>query len=391
MNMIAKSFLIALLISGAFSFSVSGKSGNKYQRILEEYDIHPPGLEYGYPVWYSYDTLPVTAIIFLKKNLEVPLEKIDSITYVAEPTEENAEVILYFSGAYSIQPKFYVVPDSSLSFREVKEFLEALTPWFHTSTVLFCGSQGRYYPVFFEDMFWLRSCYIPPGLGWNTSVFTVMIDCSNEVLAESQVIPSDSLYYEVHAQYISDYGTEDGYYGFFRNKFTVEDCEDLLARIRKNLDRESDPGLREYYEKDLQRASANLALTKKFGTLFLLSRNAFINLRMQEWCNHSIASYYEQLNQVCKGVLMSREWRALQISTLHYSELMLKKRWQEVDHIQLEFPDLIRYSFCKGSEDCFSEPPPLPEVIIPEDDIEIQESILIQEELLDSSKSPEGW
>ena len=365
--MIAKSTALVLLFCG--TFSLFGQ--NKYVRILEEYDVHPPDLEYGYPWWYQYDSLPITSVIFLKKDLAVTLNKLDSITYVAELTKENAMEIFNFSGEKGERPLFYIVPDSSLEWREVKDFVETLVPKYWEATILFCGSRGKYCPVLFDEN--SPQCgdnlfYQPMGCGPPRNIVQVLTNARNEILVESRFVAVDSLYKEIFSAYTHDYlNPGDSYKEFYRDAITEKECEKRITSLQNWMDKTDDPGFLELYTLDIKKWKALLEITRRYGDLVLLPPNAQVRLRFMPG-SLGVNEYYEKLNQVSKGVYYSREWRARQLSRQTYFDLLRNKQTARLGYIHIEFPDLLYYEFSEGGYEDEIAPPPLPEVLILEDD-----------------------
>jgi hypothetical protein len=388
--MIAKSFLIALLTSGAFSISVSGKSGNKYQRILEEYDIHPPGLEYGYPIWYQPDSVPPTAIIFLKSNLD-ELVKIDNITYISEPTKENAQIVSNFSGEMGELPIYYIIPDSNLMWRDVLKFVEAMFPTHAAGDVRLCGFTGYYAKIAFQE----TTMIFPEAYRWSGcyryhNIFNIMSNQVDELLVDGKPVQLDSLSGMIFQFYTANYHNDIRPDLPERHFISAEACKKEINSLEHVLSESIDTNLKAIFERDLERWMKWKACVDRHGTLSLFSDQVQIWLRFQRG-NRLVGSYYRQLNQVNKGLLYSRHWISERCFGQGYEALLREGDKAKLGLIHLEFPDLIRYEFCLDCDgDCFCNYLAPEPIEIPEDTIEVVPPLIPVPFLNDSSKAISG-
>lgn len=140
--MIAK--FISLLVGLLFSITLFGNRGfhtqNEIKQLYQiafEFDINPPGLTKGYPLWYCQDSLPVDAYVFLSaEKLEFGLsdfEKINDSVYVTTTDIRNAQII---RNSIKRHDRFVIIPDSCITVEFLTPFLEDLR--------IECGSETYY-------------------------------------------------------------------------------------------------------------------------------------------------------------------------------------------------------------------------------------------------------
>lgn len=320
-----------------------------YYNILKEYDIQPPMLKYGYPLWYQYDSLPITGIIYLKDDL-TDLHKINDITYVAEPTKENAEIILNFSGEVGLYPKFYIVPDSALEWRKVIEFLEFLVPDYGESRILLCGGSGCFINYIVKD----ESYRYGTSMGCNrySNLLAINYNCLGQVRFEGEDANPDSVAILVARHYLRDYGKPDSYRGIERRIKNEEDCLMELKDWSSVDPRDSTHQI--FLNQIINEIKQELKLVQKWSQLFLPLKNNMVLLRIQN-CYRNTNSVYRIFDQINRGVYLSREKRASEFSKKSYANMFLFKKVDELEYIHLEFPDLVEHRFLR-----FPEPLPVP-------------------------------
>lgn len=349
--MIAKSILSALLI--VYSISASSKSPyeTNYYSILKEYDIHPPALKYGYPLWYQYDSLPVTGIIYLKDDL-TDLHKINDITYVAEPTKENAEIIRHFSGKISEYPKFYIIPDSTLEWKKVTEFMEALVPDYWQTNFLLCGGSGRYFNISSKD-FSIKersaACRTyPPSL-------RIMNNCGDKLFVEGEITVLDSLPSIVSEFYFCGYKNDEYCDGLGRSTLDTIACLRELKWLREIRSDNPEFDSSENYNIDyeLERMNKLLGFCRKKQFVSIPYKNSLIRYTDQG-CGGTIAKCFEVNDLINRGVFLARSKRAKQFAKYSYVEMLYLKRVKHLEYVHTEFPDLVQHGFERFPE-------PLPE------------------------------
>src|SRR5688572_2033221 len=131
--MIAKSMFLLLLFGNSFLLYSQSESHhkNKYARVLEEYDIHPPRMEYGFPFWYGSDFRSPYLVVFLKEGIQDVVSYGKSIR-VTSPTKKTAMMIRYGeSYADYIYDSYeflniYLVVDSLVSYDSLMTFIRYL-------------------------------------------------------------------------------------------------------------------------------------------------------------------------------------------------------------------------------------------------------------------------
>ncbi len=351
--MIAKSFLVTFLLAMGIGLHAKSPYETNYFNILKVYDIHPPVLKYGYPLWYQYDSLPVTGIIYLKDDL-TDLHKINDITYVAEPTAENAKIILNFSGEVGVYPKFYIVPDSSLELRKVIDFIELLTFDYGTTNILFCGGSGKYFNILSKDYSEPKPTFAC-GAGYRT-VFEIMNNCKHEVYVEGEIKPSDSLTSIVEDFYFGNYKKDEEVRGLYRNRFDSSACLSSIKYWTSRLNEKSmsDSTHTSFYYSKIGIMQELLSFCRKKQFVYVPLEGTIIWLKDQ-YCGKTVAQYYETIEFINRGVLIAREERAKQFAQYSYVEMIYKKRVNHLEYIHVEFPDLMQHGFER-----YPEPPPPP-------------------------------
>lgn len=351
--MIAKSFLVTFLLAMGIGLHAKSPYETNYFNILKEYDIHPPALRYGYPLWYQYDSLPVTGIIYLKDDL-TDLHKINDITYVAEPTPENAKIILNFSGEIGVHPKFYIVPDSSLELRKVMEFIELLTFDYGTTNILLCGGFGKYFNIASKDFsIGQRQYYCMVG---SRPILSIVNNCKDDVYVEGEIQTLDSLSSIVADFYLDNYKKDEEVRGLYRNKLDNSDCLSSIKYWTSRLNEMSmsDSASTSFYYSKIGIMQELLSFCRKKQFVYVPLEGTIIWLKDQ-YCGRTVAQYYETMEFINRGVLIAREERAKQFAQYSYVEMIYKKRVNHLEYIHVEFPDLIEHGFER-----YPEPPPPP-------------------------------
>lgn len=113
-------FIIILL----FTENIYGS--NWYQNRLNEFNITTHHFRWGYPIEYDLKNDNIRGVIFLT-NRQYHVEKLNCITYVGQPTKENAKVIAkVLPELENPYPIYYIAVDTSVQLLDLTEFLEEL-------------------------------------------------------------------------------------------------------------------------------------------------------------------------------------------------------------------------------------------------------------------------
>jgi hypothetical protein len=353
--MIAKSPLVVLIFSLLILSCEQGTKQvhikNKFALILDEYDIHPPHIEYGCPLWYQDDTLQPTAVVFLKNDLS-DLHKIDKITYVAEPTKENAEIIFNFSGdlptgrfiPFDLNPemKFVIVPDSNLTYYQVRDFMEYLTPPSSTVEFLIVSTNQRYHQILFQDLK-ISDEYMPiPGCFANTNFLTLMFSV-NHFFIEGETSKKEDISEIVYQFYSENFLADKNYKLPDRHRIEKKEVTQNID-LFESLLKDAKPDEREIYFEELQKWKSLDATVDKYGTLNLLSEYDQIHLSIIG-NTLSVGVYVELLDSINCGLYQSRTDFTRDFFGESYFELLESHRVEDLNFVSLLFPNRVVYTF----------------------------------------------
>ena len=333
--MIAKftwSLLLTLGTAIGWGQSVSTKEFHYYYQVAHDFDIHPPELEYGYPWWYDSDTLPVTGIIFLKEDLAIPLEKLNDTAWVAEPTEVNAKEIWASSEIQGL-PKFYIVPDSSLSNFQVFDFLERLVSDIGIAKFLFCSGEGNFSVLNFD--------HYPPveewicGFGIYRKWLEIRVNMNFDFLIEMEFSSLDSLeriVFEAYSTNFEEARNEDHWRYKRLDKEYIEEKINSYEEMQMTLS-----GDIRFIDHELSQLILQLAWYERYSFFHEIDKTALIRLEMRG-NELSIWQTYSIFNEINKGLFSARNEICLRQS---YFELFVNRQFDKLNFIHAQMPDLI--------------------------------------------------
>lgn len=339
--MIAKSTWVAVFFSFLISTPSRAEIKNLYERILEEYDIHPPELTYGYPLWYQYDSLPITGIVFLKKDLD-DLYRMDKITYVAEPTKENAEIIFNFSGEIEGYPKFYIVPDSSLSWIEVERFMRCLTLKFSSTNILLCGRVGKYVNIKMREESNIPGS--PPYCGIILKE-RLTINSREELLYGGDFIEINELSHMMNKIYSFNPEINDD--SFWRYRLTKSSCASEIERL--NALSNEGTAFCPCWDYKVDKLRRKMKLISSFQDIDLFPDNGAIDLTVQS--NATLPFVFKVLSSLNRAIFESRSERSQDLFNTCYFDLFSGHKLDECEFIHAESPDILSIDFCENESD----------------------------------------
>ncbi len=335
--MIAKFISSLILITGlssVLSQSISTKDFHYYVQVAHDFDIHPPELTCGYPWWYDADTLPVTGIIFLKENLDNPIEKLNDTAWVVEPTEKNAKEIAAFSELKSHPVKYMIVPDSNLTIGQIEYFYFSLIGKIENAKFLYWGKNGNYALQTYlhlqprEEMQWV--C----GDGWIYDNLSIAVNSEFKFLVEGRLTLFDSVKNSVSHGYSANFDHETDPRQWEYKKLTAFWVQEKLEDYKKMLSHETNL----FLENEILLLEKQLVLIKRHGDLTIPSKHAKISLDIYGKNTLSVSQLFSIFSEVNKGLLEARSEICL---TPSYIELYGLRHFSKLEFIHAQMPDLL--------------------------------------------------
>lgn len=348
--MIAKSTRVLFIV--LITYARAHGSMNPYVQTAKEFNIHPPSLSYGYPVWNTLNLKPANGIIFLHEDMTV-LEKINENTYVAKPTQENAEIIYHFTQNKNAHPLYHIVPDSNLTLFDLFQFIEWLTT--PNLEVDFClwSNEGKFTLVHAEDRYheldnWPRN---------KIQAIVILNNCINEYMIDGEFYTFGKISRIVYENYITNFQHEKNSKYFFWDSFDEVDIELLLDEINGSLHTCDNPdsSVIECKTEKIQRYERYMQYIEIHGEFSSLSPTPIIQIKLQCLYYRNIQTYYNILNEVNKGVYESRDWYSWQKFNRPYLSF-LKPRWSNyLNYIHEQFPDIVCYHYYSEMPDVLTK------------------------------------
>ncbi|MFT4602072.1 MAG: hypothetical protein ACI857_002258 [Arenicella sp.] len=327
------SLLLTLGTSMVLSQSVSTKEFQHYYQVAYDFDINPPELEYGYPWWYDADSLPVTGIIFLKNDLDITLEKLNDTAWVAEVSDANAKEIAasIMADHVGLMPKYLIVPDSSLTFFEIRNFIDTMIVEWPEVKFEFADKKGRYCPVRMVR-FKPEPGVIACGIGWDW--LSIYANSKFDFLIEGSLEPLDSIGSEVFHQYMDNIEQETNVNSWPFTNVTISSAEMNILRMEDHLENYSDTF---YCRIVISRSNQQIRWMKKYHSMVALHSGCEIHLKVRGK-EHRIVSYYSILDQIQLGVFKARSET---FSEWNYLQLYANRQFDKLNFIHAQMPDLI--------------------------------------------------
>ena len=351
--MIAK-FTLSLLSTWLsiliWSQSISTKEFQYYYQVAADYHIHPPSLDYGYPWWYDADDLPVTGIIFLKKDLDVPLEKLNDTAWVAEANAANAREIYSSSSIKSSRPKFIIVPDSGLTYTIVQSFVDSLCWNYLYSEILFMDERGCYSCSIKEfphndPYYWY--------CGDSDVLMNFKINSQCKVLFNHVLTSIDSIEHNVFKYYYSNFHSEISREYFDYAKYNLEKIRQKKERFAFLLLGDTT----DYFLRDeLEKYKKLYLLCFKYGDLKTISGGDKIIFDIRN-NKMKLPFYYKFLDEINHGLFEARSRISHEKFGITYRQLFLLRHFEKVRLVDIQMPNLI----C-DVERFLNLPPPRPMV-----------------------------
>ena len=336
--------LIAFLICVGrvtFSQSITTRDFKYYCQVANKYEINPPDLEYGYPWWFDADSLPVSGIIFLKEDLAAPLEKLSDTSWVARPTVENAKEIAAFSDNIGLMPKYLIVPDSGLTYYQVRDFLEVLLSGNSSSKINFFSSSYKYSLFsFLRPKYEFMFC----GDGIWGNMKSIIVNPDFDFMIDHQLSSFDSIINFVYNNYTANFESHVdqnawSYHSIYHENIllNMEKVKSALLSYPKDT----------VLQIELHKLLEYKKWVSKYDIIIKLNAYALLNLRVRG-NELSIAQIYSIYDKINKGLLNARlsVWE-------NYTGLFAKRQFDRINYIHTQMPDLI--SDYKG----YAEPKPI--------------------------------
>lgn len=348
--MIAKSTRVLFIV--LITYARAHGSMNPYVQTAKEFNIHPPSLSYGYPVWNTLNLKPANGIIFLHEDMTV-LEKINENTYVAKPTQENAEIIYHFTQNKNAHPLYHIVPDSNLTLFDLFQFIEWLTT--PNLEVDFClwSNEGKFTLVHAEDRIFE---YKYQGCGISERLI-IMNNCRNEFLIDGEFSIIEDIAAIVYNHYCANFLFDEKPQYWTRFKWSRSMTESKIDELETQNEEydEKDSATLLFFETEINKYKRYFHFLEHHKELILLGHSAMINITLQCKNEHNIQTYYNILNEVNKGVYESRDWYSWQKFNRPYLSF-LKPRWSNyLNYIHEQFPDIVCYHYYSEMPDVLTK------------------------------------
>jgi hypothetical protein len=335
-----------------FSLQVNANPPNRFQKVAQEFNIHPYNLENGYPIRYKWDEKPVRGIIYLSN--EIPyLEKLDARTYAGQPTLENAKIIANFSAEPVDIAKYYLIVDSTVVQRDLSEFIDELMDNEVFMHVCFVGSNGKYVNVRYED--YTAGCNDMIRAYFYRNVLQIMINSRDNLIVEGKWMEIDSVHRAAFNFYYSNISQSDQ--DINQMNYTIVDinhCHTELNKVESMLEDVPENTFLIHERGELLKI---LELSNNFKKIFKPSKTSFVQLKKQY--GTSLKTWYNVIDQVQLGVFLARQEYAKERFGLSYLELFYGRNIKHLALLEMTFPDLMKITY-----DAELPPPPPLEIEI---------------------------
>lgn len=336
--MIAKFISSLILITGlssALSQSISTKDFHYYVQVAHDFDIHPPELTCGYPWWYDADTLPVTGIIFLKENLDNPIEKLNDTAWVVEPSKFNARLISdgLKSGKKSIQ-KITIVPDSSLNQKSLHTFILNLNDFITVLKLRLVDENGSYIVQNFINYSNEGVIFCPRY----RDVLDIKFD-KDKVLIKGEIIGLDELALKVNYAYTINWSGEMDHDFWSTEQISREKILRSLEKYREILPTSENSFFIKWSTSKYLRLKI---WNNKYFTFQTLDKSSWIHVEfVSDKCklNHS----YHCMDLINKGLLNARNDLSHEYFGVNYIDLICNRQFDKAQFINFQMPDMIFY------------------------------------------------
>ncbi len=340
-----------------------GQSLNRYLQIAVDYNIHPPSLEYGYPLWYQFNEQETSGIIYLSNEIEY-LEKIDGRTYVTKPTKENAKIIAN-SIVNNQKPKYYLIIDSKVSTNQLLEFISEFSSLKNNTILCLVSNEGKYVKLFTSD----RDEIICFPDSYPT-IIAINSSKPQAILFDNNLINSSKLSEVVYEEYFGEQNksgnkkividsnwTNSTQQFISKNEFNLKKDSLMIIKSKNNLSindsakrklelefiKQLDDNLKKekvYLSNFKMKVNNDLFLFKEFGNFKKMNNSyeVIIKIYGQVDLNH----YFTVLNEIQFGVLAARDSFAQSHFNTDYNSL-LEEGGNRLDLINTIYPDRIQF------------------------------------------------
>ncbi|MBK7129471.1 MAG: hypothetical protein IPM74_06845 [Crocinitomicaceae bacterium] len=323
-------------------------SMNPYVQTAKEFNIHPPSLTYGYPVWNTLNLKPANGIIFLQSEMTL-LEKINDNTYAGKPSQENAEIIYHFTQNENAQPLYHIVPDSNLTLSQLFQFMEWMTTLYRKVDFCLWSNEGKFTLVRAEDRYHTFYEWPPQKI----QAVTILNNCSDEFMIEGEYSNFYKIKQIIYEIYTTNFLQEKNAKCFFWTSLNKNNLESLLKEMNESFQKCLDPdsSVTDCFTEKIERCEKYLSFIEKHKELSILSPTPVIQIKLQCLFYRKIQTYYNILNEVNKGVYKSRDWYSQQKFERPYLSF-LKPRWSNyLNYIHEQFPDVVCYHYYSETPD----------------------------------------
>ena len=359
--MIAKSIIsiITLFISiVSLGQIVQGRYISDYSLIAKKYNVRPPNLPNGYPIWYDHDSIPMGTVVLLRNDLPEPYIKLNDTAYVTEPTVENARIVKNFAGEIKEYHQFVIIPDYQVSYKDMRQFCDSLASDLSNATFLFVSENLTYCPEYFTNY---KKLYDGIIVCWRVENFLdIRMNQYWKFLVENQLTEL-SVISEITFKKFTSY-FESGYYSedFDYRRYDEASIQKEIDNYEEAVKNEGDSDL---FRNELGKRNRLKLWVKRYKPheMHILDVGSYtrIELRGNEL---TIKEFYMLMDEYTTGLLRARN---------HISELFFSQPYQfQFANFQFDKTRFIEYQVRDNMIKWVEPVYPLPKI----DDIVIVEN-----------------
>jgi hypothetical protein len=332
-------FVFSILLF--FSLRVNANPPNRFQKIAQEYNIHPYNLENGYPIRYKWDEKPVRGIIYLSN--EIPyLEKLDGRTYVGQPTLENAKIMANFSAEPVDIAKYYLIVDSTVNYKELSLFLEELIGEEIFMDICFVGGNGKYVNVEYNNWESLRDDHTRMLIN-TRNIFEVLINGNDDLLVENSFTDKDLVYAKIINYYLANIYSDDQDVSVpnYRS-IDLQTCVKEVEKLEFELEQDSSKKI--LFEFLIEGWNERKTLAQNFKQVREMSINSGIFVKSSSRNPCSLSAWFNLLDQIQLGVHLARNAYSKIKFNLDYLDMIYRVDPIYLKLLEFTLPDAIRFS-----------------------------------------------
>lgn len=360
--MIAKTYGILL-----FFLTSSYVSAFNYIELAAKYNVNPPELAHGFPYQFLDNHKSVKAVIYLTDAIE-DYEKYGDNVYVTRPDSNNAAVIREFSLDYTkvfseerqIAATYVIIPDSTISTKDLDDFLSELMKGMSgiTFEFLFFDAKGKYFaalktsPVHYDPS--IIFCGIRQSLD-------LMANSRFQLRFENENCRLVDLSNEISSYLTSNIFNDVNYNMPPYNMIDKEEIKRKIDQFEICLNKEKDTSIIEWIKLDLDRYKYYRKLYLKLKTDIHIPYNYIFEFKFQRI---TMTNLYKVFGEINLGFFKARDYYAKESFNIPYEVLLGEGRngkyADHLDFISLTIPNNVFINEFKNERALYPEVIPIP-------------------------------